>query len=217
MRTPLWRVVATMGFLALGASTLNAQRMGGSSGTSIMVGPFVGVNYTTVSGSDATNPGYRAGLAAGGQLQADFDGGVFFRTAALYSMRGATATETGINITLKENFIEVPLLLGYSFASSGSMVKPFVMGGGQVGFKISCDIEGTVSGTKTTLKCSDASNDFSSTDYAAVGGGVMFPAASGTMSIDARYAFGLQKISKSSDIKHRGFTVGVAYMIPFGH
>jgi len=216
MRSKTFYYAVVAGLLMVAAPT-HAQMMSGSTGTKVMVGPFVGMNYTTVGGSDATNAGYKAGVAAGLQLDADFDGGIFFRTGALYSMRGATATQSGVDITLKENFIEVPLLLGYSFASAGSMVKPFILAGGQADFKTSCDIEGTVSGTKTSVKCADASN-FSSTDFSvAGGGGVMFPAASGTVSIDGRYAYGLQKIAKDSNVKHRGFTVGIAYMIPFGH
>ena len=97
------------------------------------------------------------------------------------------------------------------------MVKPFILAGGLADFKISCDIEGVASGAKTTVKCDDT-GDFSGTNFAlAGGGGVMFPAASGTVSIDARYAYGLQSIAKDTDAKHRGFTVGIAYMIPLGH
>lgn len=209
-------LAAAIGILTLSASALNAQ-MNASSGPKWMGGPFVGVNYTTVGGSGVTNPGYRAGVAAGGQLQADFSEGWFFRTGLLYSMRGATATESNVNITLKENYIEAPFLLGYGFKSTGSTMTPFVMAGGQVGFKISCDLEGKQSGTTASVKCDDTGSKFNSTDYAAVGGaGIMFPASSGTVSIDARYAYSFAKLSDSSDeVKHRGFTFGIAYMIPF--
>lgn len=208
--------VSVVAGLALLASPVHAQ-MRSSETTRVTVGPYVGVNYTTVGGSDATNPGYRAGLAAGLQLDAAFDGGVFLRTGVLYSMRGAKDTESGVDITLKENFIEVPVLLGYTFAPAGSSVRPFVLAGGLADFKISCDLEGATGGTTTSVKCDDTGN-FAGTDFAVVGGaGVMFPAASGNVSLDARYAYGLQNIAKDSNVKHRGFTVGIAYMIPFGH
>jgi hypothetical protein len=211
MRKTSLGLAVTMGFLTLSASSVMAQ-------TKWMGGPFVGLNYTTVSGSDVSNTGYRAGVAAGGQLQGDFTGGMFLRMAALYSMRGATASEEGTDVKLKENFVEFPVMLGYSFASAGSTVKPFVMAGGQVGFKVSCEAEGEDSGTKVTLQCSDFTDDVAAVDYGAVGGGgVLFPAAGGTMSVDARYYLGLHDIGKNSDTKHRGFTVGIAYMIPFGH
>lgn len=199
-----------IGFLVT-AGMLNAQ-------TRIMVGPFVGVNYTTISGSDVKDATYKTGFAAGGQLQADFSDPLFFRTAILYSQRGAKATIEGTKVTFKENFAEIPLLLGLSFPMSGSQTKPFVMAGGQVGFKVSCDLTGSGSGTTVSLKCDDAGGKFKSTAFDAVGGGgVMFPMASGTMSVDVRYAYGLSKISDDSDAKHRGFTAGIAYMIPFGH
>lgn len=208
---------ATIGFLTLSASALTAQT-NASSGPRWMGGPFVGLNYTTVSGTDLSNTGYRTGLAAGGQLQGDFDGGLFFRGAALYSMRGTTATENGTDVKLKENFVEFPLMLGYSFASAGSSMAPFVMAGGQVGFKVSCELEGKDSGTTVTVQCKDFTDEVASVDYGAVGGaGVLFPAAGGTISIDARYYLGLHDLGKNSDTKHRGFTAGIAYMIPFGH
>jgi len=218
MRKRMLCLTAAMGFLTLSASALNAQ-MKASSGPMWMGGPFVGVNYTTVGGADATDPGYRTGLAAGGQLQADFSEGWFFRTAVLYSMRGATASESGTKLTLKENYIEAPLLLGYGFKSAGSTMTPFVMAGGQVGFKVSCDLEGSQGGTTASVDCDESDSKFKSTDFAAVGGaGVMFPAAGGTLSIDGRYAYSFQNISDSGDdVKHRGFTFGIAYMIPFGH
>jgi hypothetical protein len=219
MRNKLPYIAAVAGCIALGASEASAQGMTQSLGTRIMAGPFVGVNVTTVSGSDLSNKSSRVGLAAGAQLQADFEGGLFFRTAALYSMRGVKATEDGDDATFKEDFVEVPLLLGYTFGSN-STTKPFVMAGAQVGFKVSCKLEGEDSSTSVSVDCDQLSDNVSSFDYGAVGGGgVMFPLAGGTVSIDARYYFGLKKIIDDSDAdsKHRGLTAGVAFMIPFGH
>jgi hypothetical protein len=218
MRNTMLCIAAVVGCLALGVSNVDAQMKTGSSGPRVMIGPFAGLNYTTVSGTDFSDPGYRAGLAAGGQLQADFDGGLFFRMAALYSMRGAKATEEGVDATLKENYVEFPLLLGYAFGTDAGTMKPFIMAGGQVGFKVSCDLKGEDSGTSVSVKCEDFTDDIASIDYGALGGaGVLFPVSSGTMSIDARYYVGLHDLGKDSDTKHRGFTVGIAYMIPIGH
>ncbi len=206
---------AVAAFLVVLPSQSSAQ-MPVSPGTRIMIGPFVGVNYTTISGDDVTDASYKTGLAAGGQLQADFSSGLFFRSAVLYSQRGAKASIAGTKVTFKENYVEAPLLLGYTFAPSGG-VRPFVMGGGQVGFKVSCDLSGSSMGTDVSVKCKETGADFKSTDFGAVAGaGVMFPAASGTMSVDLRYALGLTDIADTSNTRHRGFTAGIAYMIPFG-
>lgn len=212
----LYRAV-TVGLVLTAATNLNAQAAG-SSGARIMIGPFVGVNYTTVSGDEVEDASYRAGLAAGGQLQADFAGGWFFRTAVLYSQRGADATINAINVTFKENYVEAPLLLGYQFASAGSSIRPFVMAGGQVGFKVSCNLSGRSQGASISIKCDDdPGTEYKSTDFGAVGGaGIMFPAAGGTMSLDVRYAQGLGDITSDSNARHRGFTAGIAYMIPLG-
>lgn len=204
-------LAVAVGFLAT-AGLLGAQ-------TRIMIGPYVGVNYTTIAGSDVTDAGYKTGLTAGGILQANFADPVFFRTGILYSQRGTKTTDEGTKIKLKENFVEVPLLLGFNFPMEGSRMKPFVMAGGLVGYKVSCDVSGTDSGTSVSLKCDELGEDVKSTNFGVVGGGgLMFPAAGGTMLIDASYLYGLTKIAEGdSDAKHRGFTVGIGYLIPFGH
>lgn len=183
-----------------------------------VVGPVLGVNLATLSGSDVTDASSRTGFAFGVQLQHRFQGGGFLRTGLVYSMRGASASDLGVKVTFKENYIELPVLLGYRFPMEGQ-TRPFLMAGAQVGFKASCKIEASSGGTSASVNCDDSSigGNFSSTDFALVGGGgVTFSMARGMVSVDARYTLGLQNIEQDTKAKNRGLTLAVSYMMPLG-
>ena len=184
----------------------------------VAIGPFVGMNYTSFYGSDAEGVNSRWDFTAGGQLDVDFADVAFFRTGLLYAGRGAQTTESGVNVKVKLRYVELPLMLGYRFPTTG--VRPYVAGGVHVAFKTACDFEGSSGGITESAACDDPNlggGDFASTDFAILGGGgLLMPVGTGDLTLDARYALGLTKIEKSSDVKNRGFTVGVGFMIPIG-
>ena len=170
----------------------------------VAIGPFVGMNYTSFYGSDAEGVNSRWDFTAGGQLDVDFADVAFFRTGLLYAGRGAQTTESGVNVKVKLRYVELPLMLG----------------GVHVAFKTACDFEGSSGGITESAACDDPNlggGDFASTDFAILGGGgLLMPVGTGDLTLDARYALGLTKIEKSSDVKNRGFTLGVGFMIPIG-
>ena len=184
----------------------------------VLVGPFAGMNYTSFSGDDADGTDARWDFALGGQLDVLFGGTGLFRSGLIYSGRGAQTTENGATLKVKLHYLEVPLLLGYRFPTTG--VRPYVEGGAQVGFKTGCKLEGSEGGTTVSLDCEDpdlGAGEFASTDFSLVGGGgIAVPFGRGDLTFDLRYAFGLTKIEDSSDIKNRGFTFGVGLMFPIG-
>jgi opacity protein-like surface antigen len=196
--------------LAATPSVARAQKGG------MLIGPWVGLNFATFGGSSATNTSTRTGIALGGQLQATLAPSIFLRVGALYSMRGASSSNP--SGTAKVNYIEFPVVVGYQFAMQGSQVKPYVMAGGQFGFKASCNVEsgGTTSDCNTALGTTVASTDFGFT----FGAGVGFPAGTGHIMIDARYYIGMTNLISNAgggaELKNKGFTVGAGYMIPFG-
>jgi len=214
MRTP---VVAGIALVALYAGSANGQVAGITSRTSI--GPIVGLNYTSVYGSDIQGADSRADFAVGGQLDFESPDYVFFRTGLIYSRRGFKESDSGISAQFKINYLELPLLVGYRFPTSGG-VRPYLMGGGQLGFKVGCTVEGSSGGVTESFACDDPNlggGDFSSTDFAIVGGGgLALPVGLNHLNIDVRYAVGLVKIEKSSEVKNRGFTFGLGFMMPIG-
>jgi hypothetical protein len=184
----------------------------------LSLGPFVGLNYFTFYGSDAGDANSRVDFAVGGQLDYDFAAGGLFRTGLIYSRQGAEMSDQGTMVKFKINYIEVPLLFGYRFPTS-SGVRPYLLGGGQLGFKVGCSVEGSQGSTTVSFACDDPNLglDVSSFDFELGGGaGLAFPAGSGSFTVDARYMLGLTKVVKDAEVKNRGFTFGVAYMFPIG-
>jgi Outer membrane protein beta-barrel domain len=203
------------GALVASAPAARAQKAGGSS-----IAPWVGVNFATASATN--NPGVtwgtHTGFAGGVQLQHELTNTVFVRAGVLYSMRGAKATAQGTTGTFKINYVEIPVVAGYDFASPEARVVPFVYAGGQFAFKTGC----TAEGAGQIVSCDNfLGSSVSGTDLGLTfGAGVTFPAGNGQLDIDARYLLGLTNLESgattSSSVKNRGFTVGVGYFVPFG-
>jgi hypothetical protein len=171
---------------------------------------------TTVDGDDAGDVGNRTAFGLGVQLQTAVGNAAFFGTGLNYMMRGFKEEDPSGTATFKLNYIELPLLLGYRFPTSGA-VRPYVMGGGHVAFKAGCQVAGESGGVSASMSCEDAGIEVKSTDFAAVGGaGLNFLAGANTVSVDLRYSLGLQDISEGNSAKNRGFTLGLGYMIPLG-
>jgi hypothetical protein len=186
--------------------------------SSIMWGPFAGLNYTSVYGSDVSDASSRADFAVGGQVDFSLTPDVLFRSGLVYSRRGAKNSDQGVTETIKIDYVEVPVLLGYRFANTGG-ARPYVIGGGQLGFKVGCDLEESSGGVSGSIACDDpqVGGDFASTDISVLGGaGVAIPMGINSFTIDLRYALGLQKIEKNTQAKNRGFTLGFGFMMPLG-
>ena len=165
------------------------------------------------SGTDS-----RTDFAFGGQIDVAISGDGMLRTGLIYSRRGFSASESGTTLSFKISYLEVPLLIGYRFPTSNN-VRPYIMGGGQLGFKVGCLFEGSNAGASATVACEDPNigADFQSTDVSLVGGaGIAMPVGLDRFVVDVRYALGLTKIERNSEIKNRGFTFGVGLMIPVG-
>lgn len=200
--------------LALAAAPAQAQK--GKSGSAMEIGPWIGLNFASFSTSNLAGTTFssRTGLTIGGALERTFSPVLFLRVGAFYSMRGADAPGGSVKL----NYIEIPAMLGYRFAIQGSKVAPYVMAGGQFGIKASCKVEGggVSEDCDTGLGTSVTGTDIGVT----FGGGVGFPAGSGTIKVDARYLVSFTNLissaTTSSTIKNQGFTIAAGYMIPFG-
>lgn len=133
------------------ATPLVAQQVGPRS-TSVMIGPFAGLNYTTVYGSDASGADSRTDLAVGGQVDFRLEQNGLFRTGLVYSRRGFKTSDQGFVENFKFTYLEVPLLLGYQFPTT-SGAKPYVLGGANVALKVGCSIEVSGGGQSASEAC----------------------------------------------------------------
>ncbi len=80
--------------LALAATPAWAQKSGTAVSTTY-IGPFAGVNFSTVSGNDFTDAQNQTGFMAGGLLEHVLPSGLFFRIGAKYATRGTQFSDSG--------------------------------------------------------------------------------------------------------------------------
>jgi len=185
-----------------------------------MIGPVVGLNFSSFGGSDATGSKGRTGFAVGGAIRFQSKSGFMFEPRLLYSVKGASYDAGGgISLAAKPAYLEVPVMFGYQFPMTGSQVRPRVFAGPDLGLEIGCKF----SASGTDLNCNDASTQLSNQtlDFGVLGGvGIAFPMGSGSFDVSVHYSLGLTKIWSSSafttDIKNRAFSVAVAYLFPMG-
>lgn len=212
------RTLLALAILVAGAATAGAQQASATSApppSTTSLGPVVGVNYTTFTGSDAQGADYHADAYIGALLDHTFGQSGMFRTGLVYSGRGAQTTDQGVTDRVRVHYLEVPLLLGYRFGVAGT-ARPYLMGGGNVHFKVGCKVEESTGGLTASADCDDPNVDLnvSSTDFSlAAGGGIAFPmGTSSTVDIHLTYAYGFTKLVPDANTKNAGFTLAVAYL-----
>ncbi|MFN2603707.1 MAG: porin family protein [Gemmatimonadaceae bacterium] len=197
-----------------------AQRAG-----DMTIGVMAGVNYSKVSqdpeSSDVSfeyKPGFVGGVFLGIQVNDWFS----IEPEVLFSQKGSKVKGKGNNSALEGsvriNYIEIPVLAKFWFPVSNPGVKPFIFGGPEVEFKVSCTAEGAILAVTGSEDCDKTDNEINlkSTDFGVTGGaGVQFRAGGQDLRVDARYTFGLTDINDSSaasdnrEIKNRAFAVTV--------
>jgi hypothetical protein len=153
------------------------------------------------------SPDSRTGVVVGGFVGADFHEYVGMQVEALYSQKGAQVTEFGIEIDLRLDYVEIPIL-----ARGNVRLNPdtriHVIGGPAFAFKVHDDLDIEDFGLgfgEIELKSWDAG--------IAVGGGVTFR----SLIFDARYTFGLVNVNDDDivgdlvDVKNRAFSLTVGW------
>jgi hypothetical protein len=190
-------VVAAM--LALpGAQSATAQV---AAGLRPSVGVLAGVNVATISGSDVANASNRTGFIGGLYATFHIANGFGIEPEALYSMQGAKDSQD--NLTVKLDYVQVPVLLRYDFQTKAP-AHPFVMVGPSFGVKVGCKANsGSLTASCATTLLSPKSFDIGGT----AGAGVAFAAGKSTLSIGARYTMGVRKTFNDSDAKNRVWSV----------
>ena len=169
----------------------------------MMIGPKAGVNIASISGDDADQ------ILEGQTLDSKtgFAGGLFFmyqfsnmfaiQPEAYYTMKGATYSESGADLTISLDYIEVPILVKFIIPIEGSAIKPSIFAGPSIGFNMTAK-------SKVEFDGESQENDFKdetkSTEFSlAFGGGLGFPVGNGELGVDIRYILGMSTFDDSSD------------------
>jgi hypothetical protein len=219
----MYRRLVGFGFalaLVAGAAQLPAQ--------DITIGIKGGIIITDLAVDDPTDPSdldTRTSFAVGPFLELGISDVFSIQPEVLYTQKGAKDTEDGVDLTIKLNYIEVPVLLKARLSPAGSAVRPSVYAGPVVAFESKCEVEGSDGGVSVTLDCVDEDGlglETKSVDFGvALGAGISIPAGSVIVVGDARYTLGLSDINDTAgleevEIKNRTWSVFLGVGFPVG-
>jgi hypothetical protein len=159
-------------------------------------------------------PDIRTGVAAGAFLSFPLGDRVSLQPEALFVQKGAAYALEDIDATLKVDYVEVPLFLKARLGGDG--IRPYLLAGPYVGFRVKAEGEGEVDDENTNV--TDLEDETKSTDYGVTGGvGVEF-GSDGAFLLEARYTRGLTSVDareeeEANDIKNSAwlFLVGFRF------
>ena len=195
-------IVALVSCLTSAAALAESGAMG--------MGVKAGLSLATFRGSDAdigtVSPGYRTGLAVGGYVNFELASQLKLQPEIYYAMKGGKYSNGGETLTMKFDYLEIPVLVRFSPETSGK-VTPVFFAGPTVGFKLSAKAKAeTSAGTEETTV-----DNLKGTDIGlAFGAGLEVS----EFTFDARYTLGLTKIddgATASNVKNGAFMFLVGY------
>ncbi len=210
---------------ALGPAQLDAQ--------GITIGLKAGVNIADLAideSGTSVSTDTRTVVALGPFVEFELGGIFSVQPELLYSQKGASFSEPGIDLTFKLNYIEVPVLLKARLSPPGSPVRPSVYAGPVVGLESKCEVEGSAEGVSANIDCAEFAElsegevdiQTKSVDFGlALGFGVDIPAGPVVVVGDVRYTLGLTDVNdvtgaSALDIKNRAWSVFAGVGIPLG-
>lgn len=179
--------------MMIAAVSANAQNEAGQAS----IKPMAGINLATMTKTDYSK--MRVGLAAGLEFEYGVADNFGISAGVLYSMQGLKGKGINDGITMKLDYINIPVLANY-YVARGFAIKAGV----QPGFNV-----------KKKLTADGASADIDGVKGFAFSVPVGLSYEFANVVLDARYNWGLTKAIKDADSKHSYFTITLGYRIPF--
>jgi hypothetical protein len=179
--------------LALAVTGMAQVPMTGLTGKGIKLG----VNIAGHAGDDVSEyHATKTGIAAGGYLTFSLTSAIAGQVEVLYSQKGYKYDSTGWSETGKLDYIEIPILIKYSFPVPGT-TKPYLLVGPSFGMIMSAKVDWEMADDSGSLDVKDLTK---SLDLGlAFGGGVTVALGTGSLSFDVRYVMGMSKIGDGDD------------------
>ena len=202
--------IATIAF-AIFAGRLEAQE------SSFSLGALVGADVADQAGEDAFAPHDRIGFIGGATSVLRLSGRWAVQLDALYVQKGGRENNDS-NPSDPENvfhvdYLEIPLLLKFSFSESGTRPEIFV--GPTLDFELSCSYDVYPEGESRPAECAATGLQTRSVDFGITFGlDVEVPLGSGWLVIDGRGVVALNTLDDSEaslDYKNRILALMVGY------
>lgn len=163
----------------------------------ITIQPKIGLNIANVT--DADDADARIGLAAGAEFEYGVTDMIGVSAGLIYSMQGAKEKVEGVDVTMKLDYLNVPILANV-YVAPGLAVKLGI----QPSFKLSAKMKGEVSGGSVEADL----DDIKGFDLA-IPVGVSYQYQN--IVLDARYNWGVTKIMDDVDSKNSVFQITLGY------
>lgn len=177
---PRFLRVSAIAALAIAATALTAQAQ------EKQVGLVLGANFASMNGDDMSDgAGTRTGFVGGLFVAIPVGGGNWFiEPEVLYSMEGASYDNSLYNGTFGVDYVRIPVLVKWVANPGGKGF--YVMLGPSVGFNVSCNDSGDVSGGGSyDENCEDQNVKAKTVFSGDIGAGYSF----GRFGIEARYGW----------------------------
>lgn len=209
--------------LALAAVLVGA---GPAAAQDVLLGVKGGLNVSDVKvDEDGTDVPVdtKTGLVAGAFAQIGLGDVFAVRPEALYSSKGGSVSDEGVDADISLDYIEIPVLLVARIPTSGAL-RPNLFAGPVISFEASCEVSGSADGITVSGDCEEIDEEdpllTKSTDFGvAFGGGLELDTGGAVLLLDGRYTLGLSDIndieSAPESLKNRAwsFTAGVGFKI----
>lgn len=212
--------LAALSFSVLAVAAAAPVRAQGMTAPKPTFGVLAGLDLATLGGSDFSGVGSRTGLTLGGYVTFHLDRRFGLEPELMFTQRGASEESGGDRVTLKMDYIDVPVLARWDVPTSGQL-HPFFLAGPTLSFEVSCNGEESQGGASVSASCDDINaaspGSLSKKSFdlgATLGGGIVFPAGKKTnLSIGIRYTHGLVATFDGSDAKNRTwqFLAGLSF------
>lgn len=175
-----------------------------------------GVNFATFSGDDAGDPDHRTGLVAGVFGAFPLGNVLTFRPELVYTQKGATYEEVGVETAFKLDYVEVPVLLRVGVPGVGMGLH--ALAGPTLSFEVGCSTDVQGGGIDAGADCEDDEERKSFLVGWQLGAGVDLPLAGVLLSLDGRYTFDLESVLDETvgDVSNRVWSVTASVGFPMG-
>jgi len=162
----------------------------------LTAGLKAGMNIANIHGDNVEDVwDSKIGICAGGFITCSLSDLFAIQPELLFTMKGSKAEEAGMKITMKLNYLEIPVLAKVTIPTPGT-VKPSLFVGPSLAIKLSgrAKVESAGESEEADIE------DLKSTDFGLVfGGGVDFALGMGKLTVDARYTLGLTTTREPED------------------
>jgi len=200
-------LLLTISFLLIGSSFAQVKISGGVLGGLNLANASLDPSPTGVSVSNLT------GFGAGAVVTFEFEGGFGIQAEPMYIQNGVKLSALSLEEKLKLNYIEIPVMLTYTFDTGQAQFEPYLMAGLVLGIRTSAKISanGTDADINDMTKGSNMGGTF--------GAGVKIPAGMNKIFVEGRYTIGFTNVldvpSTTSSIKTKGLAFFAGITFPF--